>query len=139
MRGCVCEGACVFVCIRACMRARVCVCVRAQARVSGPACARASVPHPCLHSPRRSSNTLSGTQLAVETVFLEASCRAVTPGSSGLSERQADALERLAFDWVLNAEKYVDPRFVELAQAREKVGLALCRCSIRGVGLLYWV
>lgn len=60
-------------------------------------------------------------QLAVETVFLEASDRLVDGESSGLSERQADALERLAFDWILNAEKYVEPKFAELARARDKV------------------
>ncbi|KAK9839278.1 hypothetical protein WJX81_005497 [Elliptochloris bilobata] len=60
-------------------------------------------------------------RLAVETVFLEASVRLVDGDSSGLSERQADALERLAFDWILNAEKYVEPKFAELVRAREKV------------------
>ncbi len=59
-------------------------------------------------------------QLAVEAVFLEASDRLVGGDTSGLSERQADALERLAFDWILNAEKYVEPKFAELARAREK-------------------
>ena len=59
-------------------------------------------------------------QLAVEAVFLEASDRLVGSDTSGLSERQADALERLAFDWILNAEKYVEPKFTELTRAREK-------------------
>lgn len=69
-------------------------------------------------------------QLAVETVFLEASEKAVGPGSSGLSERQADALERLAFDWLLNAEKYVEPRFVELLRARERVSPPALLCCV---------
>jgi hypothetical protein len=60
-------------------------------------------------------------QLAVEAVFLEASHQLVGPGSSGLSGRQAEALERLAFDWALNAETYVDPKFSDLTKAREKV------------------
>ncbi len=60
-------------------------------------------------------------QLAVEAVFLEASHQLVGPGSSGLSGRQAEALERLAFDWALNAETYVEPKFSDLIKAREKV------------------
>lgn len=60
-------------------------------------------------------------KLAVETVFLEAANQLVGPSSSGLSERQAEALERLAFDWALNAETYVDPKFSDLTRAREKV------------------
>ena len=65
--------------------------------------------HPCL------------MQLAVETVFLEAANQLVAPGSSGLSGRQAEALERLAFDWALNAETYVEPKFGELTKSRERV------------------
>ncbi|KAL0053523.1 hypothetical protein WJX82_006983 [Trebouxia sp. C0006] len=60
-------------------------------------------------------------KLAVEAVFLEASHQLVGPGSSGLSGRQAEALERLAFDWALNAETYVEPKFSDLIRAREKV------------------
>ena len=60
-------------------------------------------------------------QLAVEAVFLEASKQLVGPGSSGLSGRQAEALERLAFDWALNAETYVEPKYSDLGKAREKV------------------
>ena len=61
-------------------------------------------------------------QLAVETVFLEASKQLVGPGSSGLSGRHAEALEWLAFDWALNADTYVEPKFsFELGRAREKV------------------
>ena len=60
-------------------------------------------------------------QLAVETVFLEASKQLVGQTSSGLSGRQAEALERLAFDWALNAETYVEPKFSDLGKAREKV------------------
>ena len=62
-------------------------------------------------------------QLAVETVFLEAANQLVAPGSSGLSGRQSEALERLAFDWALNAETYVEPKFSELVKARERVRL----------------
>ena len=69
-------------------------------------------------------NTLSCVyhpQLAVETVFLEASKQLVGPGSSGLSGRHAEALEWLAFDWALNADIYVEPKFSDLGRAREKV------------------
>ncbi len=59
-------------------------------------------------------------QLAVEKIFLETSVQLVSEGSSELSDRQAEALEKLTFDWVLNAEKYVDARFSELYKAREK-------------------
>ncbi|KAL3146696.1 hypothetical protein ABBQ32_000920 [Trebouxia sp. C0010 RCD-2024] len=60
-------------------------------------------------------------KLAVETVFLEASKQLVGPGSSGLSGRQAEALERLAFDWALNADTYVEPKYSDLGRAREKL------------------
>ena len=64
-------------------------------------------------------------QLAVEKIFLETSVQLVSEGSSELSDRQAEALEKLTFDWVLNAEKYVDARFSELYKAREKASLEL--------------
>ena len=58
----------------------------------------------------------------MEKIFLETSVQLVSEGSSELSDRQAEALEKLTFDWVLNAEKYVDARFSELYKAREKAG-----------------
>ncbi|KAK9829934.1 hypothetical protein WJX72_008722 [[Myrmecia] bisecta] len=60
-------------------------------------------------------------RLAVEKVFLETSSQLVGPGTSGLTDRQSDALERLAFDWILNAEKYVESKHTDLSRAREKV------------------
>ncbi len=42
-------------------------------------------------------------------------------GSSQLSERQGSALEGLAFDWIVNAERYIDPRFTELTKCCGKV------------------
>ena len=60
-------------------------------------------------------------QMAAETIFLEAATATVGDGSSGLSSQQADALERLAFDWIMNADKYVEPRHTELLRPREKV------------------
>ena len=60
-------------------------------------------------------------QLAVEAIFLEMVLRVVAPGSSGISESQMNAMQDLAFDWILSADRYVEPRHVELASAREKV------------------
>jgi hypothetical protein len=60
-------------------------------------------------------------QLAVEAVYLEATLQLVSKTSSSLSGSQAKALEDLAFDWVLNADKFVDSRFLDLLKAREKV------------------
>ena len=60
-------------------------------------------------------------QLAVERVFLQTSVQLIGEGSSGLLEKQAEALERLSWDWIINAEKYVEPKYAELHRAREKV------------------
>ena len=60
-------------------------------------------------------------QLAVEAVFLEVTQRLSSPAGAGLSAKQADALQHLAFDWILYADKYVDPRFPELALYRDQV------------------
>ena len=60
-------------------------------------------------------------QLAIEAIFLEMVVRVVAPGSSGLSENQISALQDLAFDWVLSADRYVEAQHAELASAREKV------------------
>ena len=69
-------------------------------------------------------NVLIGVQLAVETVFLEATLQLVAPESSPLSDGQANAVEILVFDWVLHAEKFVDSKHSELLKARERV----CPC-----------
>lgn len=63
---------------------------------------------------------VAALQLAVEAIFLEVVLWVTVPGSSGLSERQTDALQDLAFDWILAADRYVEPRYHELAWAREK-------------------
>lgn len=60
-------------------------------------------------------------QLAIEAIFLEMVLRVVAPGSSGLSENQISALQDLAFDWILSADRYVEAQHAELASAREKV------------------
>ena len=57
----------------------------------------------------------------MERIFLETAAQLVSDGSSPLSERQADALEKLSFDWILNADRYVEMRYSELYKAREKV------------------
>ena len=67
-------------------------------------------------------------QLAVETVYLEATLQLVSKTSSSLSNSQAKALEDLVFDWVLHAEKFVDSRFLELMKARAKVNLKIRDC-----------
>ena len=64
-------------------------------------------------------------QLAVEAVFLEVTQRLSPPAGAGLSAKQADALQHLAFDWILYADKYVDPRFQELALYRDQVCVQL--------------
>ena len=70
-------------------------------------------------------------QLAVETVFLEATLQLVAPESSPLSDGQANAVEILVFDWVLHAEKFVDSKHSELLKARERVGF--CIISFRNL------
>ena len=60
-------------------------------------------------------------QLAVEGVFLEATLRLVGPASAPLSGSQADALQKLVFDWVLRGDTFVDPRHAELLRPREQV------------------
>ena len=73
-------------------------------------------------------------QLAVEAIFLEAALAVVQQGADKLTERQAAALEGLAFDWIVNAERYIEPRFQELVKIRETlvracVRTAWCQCS----------
>jgi len=62
----------------------------------------------------------------VEAVFLEVTQRLSPPAGAGLSAKQADALQHLAFDWILYADKYVDPRFQELALYRDQVSSDCC-------------
>lgn len=60
-------------------------------------------------------------QLAVEAIFLEAALAVLRPGADKLTERQAAALEGLAFDWIVNAERYIESRFHELLKCRDKM------------------
>lgn len=62
-------------------------------------------------------------QLAVEATFLEAALQVVEPAADTLPDNQARAVEKLTFDWILNAEKYVGPQVPELFTARNKVGV----------------
>ena len=71
---------------------------------------------------RGQPHRLSGLQLAVEAVFLEATLQLVGAQSSPLSTSQADALQKLVFDWVLRGDKFVDPKHAELARPKEQVG-----------------
>jgi hypothetical protein len=68
-------------------------------------------------------------QLAVEAIFLEAALAVVKQGADKLTERQAAALEGLAFDWIVNAERYIEPRFQELAKIRETMVRAYVRTA----------
>lgn len=61
------------------------------------------------------------SQLAVEAIFLETALAVLQQGADKLSERQAAALEGLAFDWIVNAERYIDARYPELIKCRDKM------------------
>ena len=60
-------------------------------------------------------------QLAVEATFLEAALQVVEPAAEMLPDNQTRAVEKLAFDWILNTERYVGPQYPELHRARDKV------------------
>ena len=63
-------------------------------------------------------------QLAVEATFLEAALQVVEPAAEMLPDNQTRAVEKLAFDWILNTERYVGPQYPELHKARDKVHLS---------------
>ena len=63
-------------------------------------------------------------QLAVEATFLEAALQVVEPAAEMLPDNQTRAVEKLAFDWILNTERYVGPQYPELHKARDKVRLS---------------
>lgn len=65
-------------------------------------------------------------QLIIEKFFLEASKNIVRNNGASVSEKTSDDLEELAFDWILNADRYVDSRLqdVSLSQLKDKVILA---------------
>jgi hypothetical protein len=77
------------------------------------------------------------SQLAVEAVFLEATQRLEPPTGPGLSVKQADALQHLAFDWILSADKYVDPRFQELAVYRDQVLAGACISALPCIPVMH--
>ncbi len=60
-------------------------------------------------------------QLAVDTAFLEVAVQFIGPTSNGLSAKQAEALERISFDWILNPEQWVGSSHTELFKARDQV------------------
>lgn len=62
----------------------------------------------------------SPEQTWTESMFLDA---AIQLGSSAgvFSAPQAREMENLAFDWIINGEKYVDSRFPELLPLRLRV------------------
>jgi hypothetical protein len=61
----------------------------------------------------------------VEAIFLEAALAVLKQGANKLTDRQAAALEGLAFDWIVNAERYIEARFQELVKIRDKMVRAL--------------
>lgn len=60
-------------------------------------------------------------QLAIEAIFLEAALAVLKHGCSQLSERQGSRLEGHAFDWILNSERYIEPRLLEFSKCCSKV------------------
>lgn len=65
-------------------------------------------------------------RLAVEAIFLEAALAVLRQGADKLTDRQAAALEGLAFDWIVNAERYIESRFHELLKCRDKMVVESC-------------
>ena len=57
----------------------------------------------------------------MEAIFLEAALAVLKQGANKLTDRQAAALEGLAFDWIVNAERYIEARFQELVKIRDKM------------------
>ena len=68
-----------------------------------------------------STTQLVFMQLAVEATFLEAALQVVEPAAEMLPDNQTRAVEKLAFDWILNTERYVGAQYPELHKARDKV------------------
>lgn len=63
-------------------------------------------------------------QLAAESTFLEAAWQVLDPGAFRLSEKHLQALQKLAFDWVIRKEAYVGSQYAqqpEVLQARNQV------------------
>ena len=63
---------------------------------------------------------------------MEAAWQVVDPGAAKLSEKHLQALEKLAFDWVIRKEAYVGGQYAqqpEILQARNQVlllAVAIC-------------
>ena len=54
----------------------------------------------------------------------------VERGTDGLPERQAAELEGLAFDWIINAERYIESRYPELLKCRNRVNADWFTCRL---------
>lgn len=67
---------------------------------------------------------ISLLQLVVEALFLEAALQLGGGDPASLPVQQVRELERLVFDWILNADKYVDARYPDLHHLRDRVVLA---------------
>lgn len=68
--------------------------------------------------------SVSAAQLAAECMFLEAAYEVIDPGAARLSEKHLQALEKLAFDWVIRKEAYVGVQYAgqpEVINARNQV------------------
>ena len=63
-------------------------------------------------------------RLLIEALFLEAVLHLVQTDWTILDEEQANDLENLTVDWVLNAERNADFRYAELHRVRDRVLLA---------------
>lgn len=62
-------------------------------------------------------------QLIIEVCFIEAAIRVVESNET-LSSNHAHELERLAFDWLINADNYVEQRHKESVELKDRVVLA---------------
>lgn len=66
-------------------------------------------------------------QLIVEALFIEAALRLIGTDPSAIPATQLKELERLAFDWILHGEIYVDNEYPQLHRLRDRVVLAASR------------
>jgi len=62
-------------------------------------------------------------QLIIEVCFIEAAIRIVESNDT-ISSNHAHELERLAFDWIINADNYVEQRQKEFVELKDRVVLA---------------
>lgn len=73
------------------------------------------------HRPQRIVSVTPFFQLWTEALFLDAALQLVDAHSALLTTQQGRDMEHLAFDWILNAEKYVPAGNVDLTRLKERV------------------